>query len=232
MISIDSDAPLEFLRTAYHESDWVAVFLKSYATGQVAQRVRSVAAVRAPQFQAWLKAANSAGANVYVSVNSVAPHQASRRRDAVHTIRHVFLDADNAAVEVLDAIKRRVCLPNPSYVLHSSPGRAHLFWRVTGFTCQTVEALQKHLARELGTDQAATACTQTTRIPGFVNHKHAMPHCVTIEYRDTQRLFTTTDFPVPVAPVVARPSPQPFASRANAVARARRYTAAMPAAIA
>ena len=40
----------------------------------------------------------------------------------------------------------------------------------------TVEALEKHLARKLGTDPAATACTQVTRLPGFVNHKRATPY--------------------------------------------------------
>jgi hypothetical protein len=39
--------------------------------------------------------------------------------------------------------------------------------RVTGFTRETVEALQKRLARELGTDKAGTSCAQTTRLPGF-----------------------------------------------------------------
>ena len=60
--------------------------------------------------------------------------------------------------------------------MRSSPGRAHLFWRVSRFTCDTVEALEKHLARKLGTDPAATACTQVTRLPGFVNHKRATPY--------------------------------------------------------
>jgi len=105
---------------------------------------------------------------IYVSVNALAPHQRSRRREAIHEVRHVFLDADHAAQDVLDAIEASTELPNPSYVLWSSPGRAHLFWRVSRFTCDTVEALERHLARKLGTDPAATACTQVTRLPGFV----------------------------------------------------------------
>ena len=38
-----------------------------------------------------------------------------------------------------------------------------------------VETLQKTLARELQTDRAATSCAQTTRLPGFMNHKHERP---------------------------------------------------------
>ena len=92
----------------------------------------------------------------------------------------------DAAQDVLHAIQDATELPNPSYVLQSSPGRAHLFWRVRRFTCDTVEALEKHLARKLGTDPAATACTQLTRLPGFVNHKRATPCLVAIEYRDVR----------------------------------------------
>ena len=82
-------------------------------------------------------------------------------------------------------------------MLWSSPGRAHLFWRVSRFTCDTVEALEKHLARKLGTDPAATACTQVTRLPGFVNHKRATPYLVSIEYRDRDRVYEPADFPKP-----------------------------------
>jgi hypothetical protein len=129
---IDRAAPLTFLQTAFHEDDWVAVFLKSYRSGRIAQRVRPVQQIQDFRFQAWLRAENAAGSNVYVSVNSLVPHQRSRRREAIRKIRHVFLDADQAAQDVLDAIAAAAELPAPSYVLCSSPGRAHVFWRVTG----------------------------------------------------------------------------------------------------
>ena len=52
-----------------------------------------------------------------------------------------------------------------------SPNHIHVFWRVTGFDIDSVEWLQKQLARELQTDPAATPVTQNTRLPGFFNHK-------------------------------------------------------------
>src|SRR3954471_12435188 len=116
-MSVDRAAPLTFLRTAFHDDDWVAVFLKSYQCGRIAQRVRPVQQIQSAMFQAWLRAENAARANVYVSVNAVAPHQRSRRREAVREIRHVFLDADHAAQDVLDAIEASTEHPNPSYVL-------------------------------------------------------------------------------------------------------------------
>src|SRR3954447_2508416 len=229
-VAIDRIAPLTFLRTAFHEDDWIAVFLKSYQSGRIAQRVRPVQQIQGARFQAWLRAENAAGANVYVSVNTVAPHQRSRRREAVREIRHLFLDADHAAQDVLDAIESSTELPNLSYVLWSSPGRAHLFWRVSRFTGEAVETLEKHLARELGTDPAATARTQVTRLPGFVNHKRATPCLVNIEYRDTQRLYEPADFPKPPPRPMHPPVPSLPTAR-SAMERARRYIAAVPPAI-
>jgi hypothetical protein len=229
---IDRDGPLAFLGTAFEPNDCVAVFLKSYTSGRVAQRVRAAEDVRRPRFQAWLRAENAAGANVYVSVNSVRCGQRSRRREAVAAIRHVFLDADNRADNVLASIARDRALPPPSYVLRSSPGRAHVFWRVRGFTRESVEALEKHLARTLATDPAATACTQVTRLPGFMNHKRATPFLVCVEYRDPQRVFGPADFPTPPPP---EPDGRPHIAvppQGNSVERARHYTAAIPPAIA
>ena len=229
---IDREAPLAFLATAFEPGDCVAVFLKSYRSARIAQRVRPVGDVGDPRFQAWLRAENAAGANVYVSVNSVKCGQRSRRRESVSAIRHVFLDADDRADDVLSSIARDRTLPPVSYVMRSSPGRAHVFWRVSGFTKESVEGLEKHLAARFGTDPAATACTQVTRLPGFMNHKRATPYLVSVEYRDSRCLFGPADFPTPPASEPPAHRHLPVDAGSNAVKRARQYTAAIPPAIA
>jgi hypothetical protein len=171
---------------------------------------------------------------IYVSVNALAPNQRARTREAVRAVRHVFLDVDQDASEVLTRLSGRDDLPTPSYVLHSSPNRLHVLWQVSGFTTGAVESLQAHLARDLGTDRAGTPCTQMTRLPGFVNYKRR-PHVVTVEYGDVIRRFTPADFP----PVTAA-TPLPVAAcrrrhgarRVDPRERARRYLAALPPAIA
>jgi|SRR5713101_2201310 len=228
---VDRVAPTRFLHVAYDADDWVAIFLKSSATGLATQRVGPISRIASATFQAWLRLENAAGVNVYVSVNAVGPDQRSRRRSAIHTIRHVFLDADDDASGVLRAIADRPDLPSPSYVLHSSPKRAHVFWRVTHFTREHVEALQKQLANEFGTDPAATPCSQTTRLPGFLNHKYATPHLVTIEYRHIDRRHTPADFPTPIA-TTTPPSRPVCRTTVDTVERARRYAAVIPPAIA
>ena len=235
--TVDRDVPLEFLRIAYEPDDWVAVFLKSYGTGRTAQRVGPLSLVADPRFQAWLRWRNLTRWNVYVSVNAMTPSRRSRTRESVRAIRHVFLEADRNGAQVLAAIGARRDLPPPSYVMHSSPNRVHVFWRVRGVVIDDVEALQKQLARELGTDPAATPCSQTTRLPGFFNHKpqYGQPHLVTIEYRDPKHVYINSDFPTPIAPPIVAPSTRRSYDPRMGIARierARRYLAALPPAIA
>ena len=198
MLRIDRDAPHLFLEAGYEPDDWVAVFLKSYDTGETAQRVLPLSAVIAPRFQAWLRFRNAGRWNIYVSVNAVAPGR-SRTKDAVADVRHVFLDVDRDAPRLLSELALRRDLPSPSYVLHTSPRRVHVFWRARGFDVERVETLQKWLARELGTDSAATACSQMTRLAGFVNYKHELPHLVAVDYQALNSVFMSRDFPTPQA---------------------------------
>jgi hypothetical protein len=233
-VDIDLEAPVEFIRTAYEAGDWIAVFLKCYATGIVAQRVGPVSLVTSTRFQAWLRRENDGLANVYVSVNAVRPGQLTRSRRAIRDIRHIFAEADHDGAQVVRTIDDRRDLPRPSYLLHSTPNRVHVFWRATGFAVARAESLQKRLARELRTDSAATPVSQMTRLPGFLNHKYRPPHLVTVEYRCIDRVYAPADFPTPHEPerqgtrVEKRREARVTGS---AVGRAERYLAALPPAI-
>src|SRR5260221_14382791 len=145
VVLTDDDAPLQFLRRAYHPDDWVAVFLKSYESGRVAQRVAPVSVVMSSPCQAWLARENEAAVKVYVSVNAIHPRKVSRRRTAIGAIRHVFLDADHGGRAVLAAIAARRDLPPPSYVLHSPPNRVHVLWRGARFSVQRGQGVREQL---------------------------------------------------------------------------------------
>jgi site-specific recombinase XerD len=69
MPAVDRAAPLQFLLTAYEPEDWVAVFLRSYETGQTAQRVGPLSLVADERFQAWLRWRNLIHWNIYVAWN-------------------------------------------------------------------------------------------------------------------------------------------------------------------
>jgi hypothetical protein len=233
MLVIEPSAPLRLLRAGYAPNDWVAVFLKSYATGETCQRIASIAQVSRPEFLAWLRSRNVNGWNAYVSVNAVSRQGRSRARQSVAAVRHVFLEADEDGPQVLARIAGRTDLPPPSYLLHSSRHRVHVFWRVAGFDISRVEALQKQLARELKTDIAATSCSQLTRLPGLFNQKRQPAELVTMVYGRVDRVYDPDDFPA----ANVRVEPTSAAVEHNVPAewrreRARRYLAALPPAIA
>jgi hypothetical protein len=231
---VDRAAPLQFLRTAYEADDWIALFLKRYDTGEAVQRVGPVTLFQQPKVQAWLRLMNARHFNLFVSVNALLPGRRSRTREAVCAIRHVFIDVDHDGRGVLAAINERRDLPTPSYVIHSSPDRVHVFWRATGFTKSTAEQLQKYLARELGADPAATPCSQTTRLAGFLNYKYAPPVLVRAKYSRAMRVYTPADFPTPPPAKVPRPATSVTSAprqAANVTERARRYLAALPPAV-
>jgi hypothetical protein len=234
MTGVDPGAAGRFLETAFEPDDWVAIFLKSYHTSSVAQRVGSVSWVQSERFQRWLRAMNCRKYCAFVSVNAIISGGRSRTRDAIGAVRHVFLDADDDGSAVLSCVEARRDLPPLSYVLHTSPNHVHLLWRVTGFDRDLVERLQKQLARELGTDPAATPVTQNTRLPGFANQKRARPHLVTIEYRDVNVRYAPSDFP-PVRDKAGWPRslhrPELREFDQPAIERAKRYVANVPSAI-
>ena len=234
-MTVDRDAPLRFLHAAFHPDDCVAVLLKSHETGGTAQRVGPLSLIAHPRFQAWLRAQSVRRFSVYVSVNAIRPQRKARTRDAIGEIRHVFLDADRDGQQVLAAIGARRDLPVPSYVLHSSPNRLHVLWRAAGFTREAVEALQKQLARELKTDKAATSCAQTTRLPGFFNHKYRPAPMIFAQYCAANRVYAPTDFPPAIATAVvsnaAASPPIRSQSEADVIERARRYLSAVPPAV-
>jgi len=230
--STDTD-PLRFLQTCFQPTGWIALFLKNYQNGDVAQRIGPLPWAISDHVQAWLRAMNDRRFNVYCSVNEVLPGRHVRTRDAIGAIRHVFLDADSDGAAVFARIADRRDLPPPSYVLTSSRDRFHIFWRVNGFEVTQVERLQRQLARELGTDSAATPASQLTRLVGFQNHKHQPPSLVTIVYRDIDRVFTPRDFPaVPETSATGTVSVVNAVRQTTGTERARRYLERVPPAIA
>jgi hypothetical protein len=194
VVSIDRSAPVRFLRAAFAPSDSIGVLLKTYRTGQVVQRIVPVTVAMSDRFQAWLRHMNAQGWNAYVGVNAYRPGR-SRARDAVAQVRHLFLEEDVDGPSLLAALSTRSDLPPPSYVLHSSPGRLHVLWRVRDIAPSRVERLQKQLARELCTDRAATSCAQATRLPGLFNHKRQPSVRVDIEYLHWRDVFVADDLP-------------------------------------
>ena len=234
MNRVKHEMACEFLRCAYRPDDWIAVLVKSSSSRRAGQRIVPVSLAIAPAFQTWLAREHAQhSADIFVSVNTFSSRLVSRSRFAVTAIRHVFVDADRDSAEVVASIAARRELPPPSYVVHSSPGRGHILWRVTEFSVARVEGVQKRLAKELSTDPVATSAVQMTRLPGYWNHKRCPGSLVTVTYRDAAVMHVPSEFSVPTAMGDARALPRSRQfDRLCACERARRYVASMPPAVA
>ncbi len=230
-MQIDRETPLRFLKAAFEPEDWIAVLLKEHDTGEVIQRVGPLAMVLSPRFQNWLRFKNAHGCSVFVGVNALTLGVRSRTRESVRAVRHVFLDADVDADRVLAMIDRRPDLPPPSFVIRSSAGRAHILWRVVGIAVHRAEALQKHLARELNTDTAATSAAQVTRLPGFLNRKYSPPPLVKTDGDGAPTSYGIDSFPEPPAASEVVTPRRPWRCGPPMMERARRYVAATPPAL-
>ena len=228
---IDHHAAMVFLQTGFGPTDWIAVLVKDAAARMARQRIVPIHLALDHRLQSWLDREQGRGGDVYVSVNGLRAATASRRRHDVAHIRHLFLDADQRADDVLTAMDARGDLPPVSYVLHTSPARAHIFWRVRGFSVTALESLQRWLARELHTDTAATSACQLTRWPGSLNYKRRLAHRITVTYRDATHEWTPADFPTPTSDRRPRASTSCRSGHIDRVTRARRYLAAVPPAI-
>jgi len=225
-----------YLRRHFEPDDWVALLLKSCAGDASLQRTGSLAWAGRPRVLEWLLTQNTARFDVYVSVNALACGARSRARHDVAAIRHLFLDVDDDGPKVLREIERRPEIPAPSYVVHTSPGRVHVLWRVREFDMSLAERVQKRLAIDLAGDRAATSAAQLTRLPGFWNHKHGERYMVWVDHRDTEQVYMPHDFPPAHDAESGRPrslaTERSGAGHRSALARARAYLSGVPPAVA
>ena len=121
-----------------------------------------------------LVSANEAGAGVFVMVN--AGDLQGRKRENVVRVRFVFVDLDGAP------------MPEPERhqahgVVYSSPGRVHLYWRVTGVALEHFRPVQVGMGRFFGGDTSVCDPPRVLRLAGFLHRKRA-PHRVTAWWLD------------------------------------------------
>jgi hypothetical protein len=183
---MDPDIPARYIRENFRPHDRIAVVLIQKETHRVVQRVATADRVASPEFQAWLRHENATRFEVYVSMNALKEGSRSRTKDDVAEIRHVYLDFDDNGTAAVQALLKRDDVPQPNYLVNSSPDKWQVVWKVEGFAHEEAERLMRHLVRETGADPAATDSSRVMRLPGFANHKYCRPFVVSVEARATE----------------------------------------------
>lgn len=107
---------------------------------------------------------NARGSGVFCTVNRTDGR--GRKAENVTGVRCVFLDLDGAPLEpVLHAGVE------PHAVVESSPGKWHVYWKVTDCSKDQFKPAQKALAAKFGGDRSVNDLPRVMRVPGFLHCK-------------------------------------------------------------
>ena len=187
----------EYVSENFKPSDRIAVLVLNRNLGETTQRITTAQKAASPEFQAWLRYKNANGADIYVGMNPLKQDASTRTKGDIETIRHVYVDLDHGGSAALEEIKNSDLVPQPNYVLNTSPDKFQVVWKVEGITLEEAEALQHAMVREFGGDPAATDATRVLRLPGFANKKYDRDFYVQANVDSTQT-YHLRDFKVPV----------------------------------
>jgi len=187
----------EYILALHAPEDRIPVLLRNRARGQTLQRIASAETVASPEFQRWLAGQNRSGSDIFVGMNPLKDGAASRTKESIKEVRHVYLDLDEDAKAALATVRDSVDVPPPNFVLDTSPARHQVIWKIEGVDLDQAESLLRALANQFGGDTAATDATRVLRLPGFVNCKYTNePEFVVQGRHESNRVYSLRDFSV------------------------------------
>jgi len=172
----------EFLNRCFRPDETIAFLLRREEPASITQRIVRVERALESRYQAWLAYENCMGANIYVSANPLRAGSRKRTKEAIASVRHLYLDIDMDGEIRLAALRASDSVPSPSAIVSTSPGKYQVLWRVEGFDFEQQEETLKRLAIAFGGDPACTDRNRVVRIPGFLNRKYSPAHRITVEY--------------------------------------------------
>jgi hypothetical protein len=192
-----SPSASEYINDNFKPSERIAVLVLNRSLRETTQRITTAQKAASPEFQAWLRYKNANGADIYVGMNPLKQDASTRTKDDIETIRHLYIDLDHGGSTALDAIKNSDLVPQPNYVLNTSPDKFQVIWKVEGIVPEEAEALQRAMVREFAGDPAATDSTRVLRLPGFANHKYDQDFHVSAR-AESMQTYHVQDFKLPI----------------------------------
>ena len=107
-----------------------------------------------------LDSKNSLGAGIFVVIN-----QGGQTNGDITRVRYAFADTDGAPLYPLtDALE-------PHIVIESSPGKYHVYWRVSNCQLTEFKTVQRAIAVKFHTDPAVNNLSRVMRLPGYFHQK-------------------------------------------------------------
>ena len=184
----------EFLARWFGAEDTFALLLRHVDPSRTRQRIVRQNDTLNSNYLGWLAYENAHGANVYFSVNPLLSGAKKRTKNAVAEARALFLDLDEDGDRKMAAIRASDTVPQPSFIIRTSPRKFQILWRVHGLSIPKQEAMLKTLATTFGGDRACTDCARVLRLPGFFNRKYAPACPVTLASDSISAIYSPEDF--------------------------------------
>lgn len=116
--------------------------------------------------EAVLIAAQADGHGVFLTVNET--NGQGRAREDICQVRCVWLDLDKDGIAKLAHV---VGLLTPHAVVESSPGKFHVYWKVSDCSLEEFDALLDAITKALGGDPGAKGLNRVLRLPGYMHLK-------------------------------------------------------------
>jgi len=191
-------SPSQYILELHAPEDHVAVLLVNRIRGQTLQRIANAETFASPDFQRWLRDQNRSRSDIFVGMNPLKDGATGRTKDSIREIRHAYLDLDEDANAALANVRGSTDVPPPNFVLHTSPARHQVVWKIDGADLEQAESLLRSLAAHFGGDAAATDAARVLRLPGFVNWKYAKDGEFVVQaYQESSRIYSLREFMVP-----------------------------------
>ncbi len=111
---------------------------------------------------------NSKGCNVSIAVNDC--DGAGRKMENITGVRGFFLDLDGAPLSKVKGYAK-VAKTDPTYIIESSPGRYHVYWKTDFCPKAIFPGIQSTLAKKFSGDTSSAYVNKCMRLPGTFNVK-------------------------------------------------------------
>src|SRR3979409_2343284 len=101
----------EYILDNFEHTDRIAVLVLNRDFGETIQRITSAQKAASPEFQAWLRYKNANGSDIYIGMNPLRKDAATRTKEDIESIRHIYLDLDHGGAEALQSVENSSSIP-------------------------------------------------------------------------------------------------------------------------
>lgn len=173
--------------------------------------------LRASAAADWCLESSGAGLEAFFCAHLLTARRRTKANAA--SVLALWADADDSPRRRGGSLANEA--PPPTAIVESSPGRAHLFWRLRRpVSPREAEELNRRLQVVVGADRSGWDLSQLLRPPGTKNYKYEPAPTVRLVELDQSVSYNPRELdlalPVPSEPPASRPAGRPLGTEGRA----------------